>query len=309
MPPTVFFRNLVVGNPGTPRIHLFPQGVAYFSAEQWWYSGVKYGGQAMHVPIDQQDMLSLKAWILGIFGDPQPQESDYRPGTAYKRISLPLAIGGSLHKTIDARAMTQSFVALKLLLAKMQDIFETVEPGQTNLHTHGHRIRELLLLAAMEVEASWAAVLRANGYSGDRFTTRDYVKLLAPMLLDSFSLELRSYPEFPSVTPFKGWAAQSPTKSLDWYDAYNQTKHNREECLDVATLERAVNAVGAAAVMFYAQFGYTYNAGDEKRSLLRNVFTLNVDHSMYPSSCYIPNAEGGTKAWEWELLEYPFPSA
>jgi len=307
MPLTVFFRNFVRDNPTTPAIHRFPQGVAYFSAGRWWYSGVNFGGSALAVPIDQQDIKTLKSWILALFGDREPIESDYRPGTAYKRISLPLNTGGSLHNTIDARAMTQSFVALKLLLTKMQDAFETVEPGQLNLQTYGHKIRELLLLAAMEVEASWAAVLKANGYTGDRLTTRDYVKLLAPMLLDSFTLTLRSYPEFPGVNPFKGWTAQSPTKSLGWYDAYNQTKHSREECLGLATLERAVSAVGAAAVMFYAQFGYSFHIEDEKRSLIRNVFTLNVDYSMYPTSCYIPDAEGGIKAWEWELLDYSFP--
>jgi hypothetical protein len=128
------------------------------------------------------------------------------------------------------------------------------------------------------------------------------------MLLDSFSLNLRSYPEFPTVAPFRNWTVQSPTQSLDWYDAYNQTKHNREECLEVATLDRAVNAVGAAVVMFYAQFGYTFQHDDEKRGLIRSIFTLKVDHEMHPTACYIPNAEGGTKAWDWELLDYPFPA-
>ena len=128
----------------------------------------------------------------------------------------------------------------------MQDIFETVEPSPSNLQTYGHKIRELLLLAAMEVEASWAAVLKANGYAGGRFTTNDYVKLLAPMRLDSFSLTLRSYPDFPGFTPFKDWDTAQPTKSLEWYDAYNKAKHDREQNLGVATLERAVHAVGAA---------------------------------------------------------------
>jgi hypothetical protein len=309
MPPTVFFRNLAFDRPTNPLIHLFPHGVAYFSAGQWWYSGLSFGGSANVVPINQQDLASLKTWIQGIFGDAKPQESDYKPGTAYKRISLPLNTGGSLQNTIDQKAMTQSFVALKLLLTKMQDIFETVEPGQANLQTYGHKIRELLLLAAMEVEASWAAVLKANGYAGTRLTTKDYIKLLAPMVLDRFSLKLKSYPEFPAAASFKGWNAKSPTKSLDWYHAYNQTKHNREEHLDLATLERAIKAVAAAAIMFYAQFGYSYQHDDEMRSLVRNVFILGIDLSMYPTACYIPNAEGGIKAWEWEMLDYPFPPA
>jgi hypothetical protein len=227
----ILLPNAKLDDPSNPLIHGFSYGVAYFSAGLWWYSGLNFGGSAAHIPLNDAEPATLKRWIKDIFGDDAPTESDYRPGTAYKRIVWPLNTGGTLRKAIDSTAMTQSFVALKLLLTKMQEVFETVEPNPSNAQTFGHKIRELLLLAAMEVEASWAAVLRANGYAGDRWNTKDYVKLLKPMLLDSFTLKLRSYPEFPPIAPFEGWNAQSPTKSLDWYDAYNQTKHNREEHL------------------------------------------------------------------------------
>lgn len=267
---------------------------------------MNFGGSARAVPITDQDEAAIKAWISETFGDLSPLESTYKPGTAYKRISLPLNTTGSMHSAVDTNALTQSFVALKLLLTRMQDVFETVEPAEGNLQTYGHKIRELLLLAAMEVEASWTAVLRANGYAEPRPTTKDYVKLLAPMLLDSFGLKLRSYPEFPLLTPYKGWTAQTPTQSLEWYDAYNKTKHNREEFLGRATLGKAVQAVGAATIMFYAQFGYGFQPNDERRSFIKNVFDLRVDDSMYPYSCYIPKAEAGVAAWAWELLDYPF---
>jgi len=306
VPSTFFFRNLKSDDPATAPMHHFRCGVVYFSAGLWWYSALHFGGSVQHVPLNNPDSAALKAWILAIFGDDAPTESDYRPGTAYKRIALPLNTSGTLRKATNSAAMTQSFVALKILLAKMHEVFETVEPSQSNRHVFGHRIRELLLLAAMEVEASWAAVLRANGYTGDRWNTKDYVKLLKPMLLDSFTLKLRSYPDFPPITPFMGWSGQSPTKSLPWYSAYNHTKHNREQYLPAATFECAVQAVSAAAVMFYAQFGYRFETGDEMRPVIGNVFALNIDHSMYPISCYIPNAENGPRAWEWELLNFPF---
>ncbi len=309
MPPTIFFRNLFFEKGLDVLTHRFPHGVVYFSADRWFYSGVNFGGAVRQVPLNQPGIATLKNWIVVTFGDQEPQETDYIPGTAYRRIAWPLSTSGNLNATIDADAMTQSFVALKILLTKMQDIFETVEPGPLNLQAHGHKIRELLLLAAMEVEASWVAVLKANGYVGDRLTTNDYVKLLGPMLLDSYSLTLKSCPGFPTAAPFKGWNAQMPTKSLGWYDAYNQTKHNREECLHVATLERAVNAVQAAAIMFLAQFRNSHSTGDQRYSLLENVFHLVTDFSLYPTARYIPNCKEGTKAWEWEMLDYPFPPA
>jgi hypothetical protein len=190
----------------------------------------------------------------------------------------------------------------------MLDIFQTLEPSPDNLQAYGHKIRELLLLAAMEVEASWAAVLKANGYPpSTRLSTNDYVKLLAPMLLDKHGLALASYPRFPQFTPFEGWTSASPTQSLAWYHAYNLTKHNREEHLNVATLEKAVHAVGAAAVMFYAQFGFRLGTTDEVTQVIRNVFRVTCDHAKYPTSCYIPNASSGTASWDWDLLDYPFP--
>src|SRR6185437_6864958 len=99
---------------------------------------------------------------------------------------------------------------------------------------------ELLLLSSMEVEASWAAVLRANGYVSrtqrTRLNTEDYVLLLNAMRLDSYTLSLTSYPSFPAFTPFENWSSAAPTQTLDWYNAYNMTKHNREDIRLVISL-------------------------------------------------------------------------
>jgi hypothetical protein len=65
----------------------------------------------------------------------------------------------------------------------------------------------------MEVESSWTAVLKENGYpSRGRLTTNDYVKLLHPMFLDGYEQSLQSYPTFPAFTPFKGWDPQTAAK-------------------------------------------------------------------------------------------------
>jgi len=224
----------------------------------------------------------------------------------------PISSLASFQTAIDTSARTQSFVALRLLLAKMAGIFENIEPAAGNLHVYGHKVRELLLLAAMEAEASWAAILKANGYPPkDRLNTTDYVKLLHPMLLDSYTLALASYPEFPSFAPLKDWDAKRPTQSLVWYEAYNATKHNREERLNAATLERAIHAVGATVVMFYAQFGWRPTLHwDESYSLIKSIFTEEFDAGKHPHSCYIPDETifNSTIAtpWAWKLVDYPF---
>ena len=96
------------------------------------------------------------------------------------------------------------------------------------------------------------------------------------------------------------WHSQHPNLTVA------QTKHNREEHLDVATIERAVHSVGAAVVMFYAQFGIGITIGEDKSNLLRNVFTLDVDPLRYPQDCYIPVPPVAGRGWEWDLIDYPF---
>jgi len=80
------------------------------------------------------------------------------------------------------------------------------------------------------------------------------------MRLDEWGFILRNYPKtYPNeIYPFKRWDQASPTKSLLWYDAYNATKHDREDNLDKATFENVINATAGLMAMGIAQFGSFY---------------------------------------------------
>ncbi|MGE0708612.1 MAG: hypothetical protein AB7N76_12670 [Planctomycetota bacterium] len=141
------------------------------------------------------------------------------------------------------------------LLGYLTELFRALEPVPHNAGAYGHKTRELLLLACMEVESAWSGVLRANGYPGDRWSTNQYVKLLEPMRLSEYQVQLALHPRWPAVRPFEGWNDQQPTESLPWYHAYNKTKHGRELHFELATLEATIQALAAAFVMVIAQFG------------------------------------------------------
>jgi hypothetical protein len=152
--------------------------------------------------------------------------------------------------------LSKSMVAGDLIIQRLYELFTYIEPIKANQNVHSHKIRELLLLSCMEVESSWTAILKANNYNiNNRLSTNDYVKILNPLLLNKYEVEFPMYPEIGIVMPFKDWAIGNPTKSLSWYDAYNSTKHNREENFHHSTLENAISAVSAIAVMLCAQFG------------------------------------------------------
>jgi hypothetical protein len=291
------------------------EGVAFCGHGGLFASGLNRGGELRSVASAQPSMEALVEWVARTFGDVSPETSMYEPGTYYFRMWRPLACTGNFYKAISQASRTSSAVALRILFDKLIRLFETIEPTGANKKAYGHRIRELLLLACMEVESSWSAVLRDNGYRPDkRFNTNDYVKLREPMMLDAYELTLTLYPSFSSIVPFAGWTIEQPTNSLVWYDAYNKTKHNREDFLCLATLENAVSAVGAAFVMYRAQFGFDMEQRLNSLLIVPDVFRIGTSRMQqnYQKGLYIPKvrlASGMQRpepSWEWQGLQYSF---
>ena len=170
----------------------------------------------------------------------------------------------------------------------------------------GHKIRDVLVLACMEVESAWSAVLHANGFQKDRMTTNDYVKLCVPMLLSDFTILSSQFPVIEPIRPFSGWDDANPTESLPWYSAYNKTKHSRERNFPEATLEHAIHAVGAVLVMMCAQFGPCRE--------IESCFTTLVHYE--PGSFCIPSVDprlddegtvvDGLPTKRFECVNHPF---
>ena len=146
---------------------------------------------------------------------------------------------------------------LTLLTRKLETICQTVQPSEKTLHVYGHEIRNLLILAATEVEMHWRGILTANGLHASRFNTNDYVKLVEPLKLPNYAITFRDFPDLQPVWPFPGWSKTDPTKSLGRYDAYHGVKHNREGEFGRGTLEHAFEAVSACIALLVAEFGAT----------------------------------------------------
>jgi hypothetical protein len=263
------------------------------------------GGTSYHYKPDFREKITLQQWVLKAFGDNDSITSAYIPGTFYKRIWRP----GLTHAPVQTyEPINQSFVALRILLNRLQGIFETVEPNNDNRNKYGHKIRELLLLACMEVESSWSAVLKENHYRKGRWTTKDYFKLKRAMFLDGYKVSLTQYHSYLPFSPFQNWDVSATTTSLSWYDAYNKTKHDREGNLQQATLEHAITAVGAVVVLFFAQFGRNFGGtgGDPFVPIIRHVFWHSEDFSGYDKEFYLPARVPGGSYHPWKEIDYPF---
>ena len=190
---------------------------------------------------------------------------------------------------------------LALLCDDLNDIFTSIEPTVSNRAVYGHKLRNLLLVASTEFEAQCVGVLVANNVQpeGRHFNTNDYIKLLPVFKLDHYVVRLRVFPDYPAIQPFNLWDKGSPTKSLRWYEAYNQTKHNREANFHFATLENVILAVAGCFCMFFAQT-FTRNFLNDQRVRL---FQINKAPSV-PYDARYRERNGDTLT----AVEYPFHS-
>lgn len=235
------------------------------------------------------------------------RKSDIEPGVYFPRMwrgSFPGLKNDNLVNSRDA--ITKSTVSGQILFDKLFEIFTYVEPDINKLDVYSHKLREILLLACMEVESCWTAILKANGYNSSNYSTKQYIKLLKPMFLDKYEAEFTMYPSLGKIVPFQNWKEDSTTQSLEWYNSYNETKHNREVNFHHANLKNVIHSVCGVAVMLYAQFGPTLIPKQ-----------LIVTPKVGPEWSYIPitkqisniihhDNEVGAAAFKWEKKRFDF---
>jgi hypothetical protein len=168
--------------------------------------------------------------------------------------------GRSLYVEHPAYAKTPSnYVRAFLLLQKdLQTFFEYVEPSQQNLKTYSFRTFELLLRACTEVEANFKTILRANTYrKRSNLNMTDYFKINSSHFLSQYEIRMPYWSGDERIRkPFAAW--DGGTHSLDWYQAYNNAKHDRAGNLSEATLEHVIDAICGLAILLASQY-YIYD--------------------------------------------------
>ncbi len=155
-----------------------------------------------------------------------------------------------------------NYIRSYLLLQKdLIDLFNYIEPSDTNLTTYSYRIQELLLRTCVEIEANFKAILAANKYSkSGRLDITDFAKVNASHFLSDYLVKLPFWSENLITAirqPFKDWGSPPDTSKpwrLTWYDAYNKSKHDKANSLHHASLENLIDAFCGLVALVTAQY-------------------------------------------------------
>jgi|GEM_PF-1615477 len=229
------------------------------------------------------------------------------PGERFPRIYRPVlslfGAGSHLRQFVevsqDENLLMRAINQLVTLIDMLDGVFQVVFPEKENTKVYGSQIKNLLMLACMEVEGQFKGILRENNYpyrTPKKWTMIDYSLLKDVLKLAEYSIGFGLYPELGYYSPFAGW---NQDKRLSWYNAYNTVKHNSETDLNQATLHHAINALCAIIILHYAQYGpHVKTMQDE----LGGYFHFEREPSWELHEKLIPPSKGE----RWRLAEYPF---
>jgi len=155
-----------------------------------------------------------------------------------------------------AKSPENYIYASQLIIDDLKELFEYVEPSDTNLDTYSYRIHSLFVRTCIEIEANFKAILLENGYCKNarrNLNICDYKKLESTHFLSNFAAIFPHWNgERSKRYPFKDF---EKGKSPEWYSSYNAVKHDRKETFIKANLLNLTDSIAALAVILAAQFG------------------------------------------------------
>lgn len=150
-----------------------------------------------------------------------------------------------------------------------QDIFKTfeyIEPADKNETTYSFRIHELFMRVCIEIEANFKAILRENIFtpvfkkgtnkgkqrSEEYWNINDFKVINKTHHLDEYSVEIPIWKGQNKIRrPFYDW---KDDKSLKWYQAFNNSKHDRVNKFQEANFKNLMDAFSGLFVLLSAQF-------------------------------------------------------
>ena len=158
--------------------------------------------------------------------------------------------------------------AFTLIMNDLRSIFEYLEPSDECREAYSYRIHALLMRTCIEAEANFKAILEENTFTpppNGSLNMTHYRKVDATHHLSSYEVMLPIWNGVPPIIkPFelwKPWRGQSQPEgkrlSPPWYQAYNASKHDRQDEFRKANFGTLVDAVAGLLVLISSQFAFS----------------------------------------------------
>lgn len=160
---------------------------------------------------------------------------------------------GYIKHKLYAQSPSHYVRAFFVLQSDFNLLCEFIEPSDINLETYSFRIHELLCRVCIEVEANAKAILMENDFHPQgNWSMRDYKLVEGSHFLSAFEVGLPHWTGASAVRkPFESWAVGN---ALDWYQGYNNSKHDRHNNFTEASFKNLTDAMCGLVAILSAQF-------------------------------------------------------
>jgi len=143
------------------------------------------------------------------------------------------------------------FVALE---RNLEAVSRYVEFCEQNFNTFSIELAHLLFAAASEVDVVAKLICEKINPAAPRGNINDYKATLLPVIPDLPHTEVFIPRYGLSFEPWSNWAGvDNPL----WWRSYNNVKHQRDAHFNQATLENALNALGALMIVTFHYYART----------------------------------------------------
>jgi len=143
-----------------------------------------------------------------------------------------------------------------LILQDFDKILGFVDPSDENEIVFSHRIFELLLRTCTALETVFKRVLKDQNYkiNKSRLDIKDYFTVNSQYKLSEYEVMFDSWRSGTKIIkPFEAWNTGSYAR-LVWYQAYNDSKHDRDQNFKDANLKNLTSAIAGLTVLLHSQY-------------------------------------------------------
>lgn len=143
------------------------------------------------------------------------------------------------------------FIAIE---SDLERVARFIEFTEKNFDVYSIELAHLLLAAASEIDTLAKLICEYSDPGGSFKNIGDY-KTTITAKLPNFSTTPVFVPRYGlTLNPWDNWAKN--IGSPDWWTGYNQVKHKRDAHFEKATLQNALNAVGALLIVNFYYHSY-----------------------------------------------------
>lgn len=125
-------------------------------------------------------------------------------------------------------------------------LFRFVEPTESNMSTHSLELARILFSASSEVDVVAKLLCKKLNSDTNAKNINDYRLIIAGSIPRFYEVTVHLPRYGLTLTPWENWGSE---KNPNWWKAYNNVKHKRNEHFQDANLINTLNSVAALFVL------------------------------------------------------------